>query len=820
MRLNGDGSLDNTFSRSNGLTGTFGAAALQADGKLIVGGRDFTFQFANRRSVARLLEDGSVDTEFNPPINATESVRALALQADGKIIVGSANTSFGGPPVNIFRFNANGSVDANFSPGGGANAAVQALAVQPDGKILLGGAFTSFNGITRNYLARLNADGSLDPGFDPGNSLQAPVNAVALLPDGRVFAGSDYRRPDNSINPLPIGRFNTDGTLDAGFVSTNVSGDVRALAVQAGGKVFVGGNLGTLVRLTTNGLVDATFNTSEGMPPVFNSLTVQAISLQADGKVLIAGSGNINGFAINGVARFNNDAESAAGRLEFTAPIYSGSETDTSVTVALRRIGGSNGVVLVNFATIADSASADADYASQSGTLTFPAGDTSEKFITIPLHDDTLGEGNETFFVNLANPIGGAVLGLPGVAQVSIVEDDAVLQFAQADFTANERVGIYPVLIRRLGKSVGTVTAHYATADGTAQAGLDYASEPCTLTFADGETNKTILIPIFDDPVVESNETVHLSLSDPTGAVLGTNATAVLTIVDNDRPGTLDTTFDPNMGAPSDGDSGGFGLIRSILVQPDGRVLIAGRFEDSDLGGFGIARLMPDGALDFSFSVGQVESAAAIALQADGKVLVGTLEESSTLLRLNDDGSVDQSFNTRIDGGGVRALIVQPDGRIIIGGRFFEVNGTSRNGIARLNPNGSLDGSFDPGSGVMTDDSSEVRAIALQADGRIILGGQFSTVNGVAYRSIARLNTDGSLDATFDPGGGLTDPEDARADVIVVQPDGRVLVGGLFTHINGVRRSSLARLRVDGSRSSWHWPFSLTTRCWRECPGS
>src|SRR6185369_3384591 len=161
-------------------------------------------------------------------------------------------------------------------------------------------------------------------------------------------------------------------------------------------------------------------------------------------------------------------------------------------------------------------------------------------------------------------------------AQVSIVEDDAVLQFAQADFTANERVGIYPVLIRRLGKSVGTVTAHYATADGTAQAGLDYASEPCTLTFADGETNKTIQIPIFDDPVVESNETVHLSLSDPTGAVLGTNATAVLTIVDNDRPGTLDTTFDPNMGAPSDGDSGGFGLIRSILVQPDGRVLIAG----------------------------------------------------------------------------------------------------------------------------------------------------------------------------------------------------------------------------------------------------
>ena len=115
--------------------------------------------------------------------------------------------------------------------------------------------------------------------------------------------------------------------------------------------MFVGGGLGT-GPTTTNGLVDATFNTSAGMPPVFNSLTVQAISLQADGKVLIAGSGNINGFAINGVARFNNDAESAAGRLEFTAPIYSGSETDPSVTVALRRIGGSNGVVLVNFATI------------------------------------------------------------------------------------------------------------------------------------------------------------------------------------------------------------------------------------------------------------------------------------------------------------------------------------------------------------------------------------------------------------------------------------------------------------------------------------
>jgi len=151
--------------------------------------------------------------------------------------------------------------------------------------------------------------------------------------------------------------------------------------------------------------------------------------------------------------------------------------------------------------------------------------------------------------------------------------------------------------------------------------------------------------------------------------------------------------------------------------------------------------------------------------------------------------------------GEVSAIALQADGRIILGGRFITVNGVARRCVARLNANGSVDAAFDPGSGLTTSDEGEEEAnvILVQPDGRVLVGGSFTQVNGVERQSLARLLADGSLDVTFDPGvvEGLSESLVVRA--LALQPDNKVLVGGDGFVFNGILRNGIARLNADGS---------------------
>jgi uncharacterized delta-60 repeat protein len=161
------------------------------------------------------------------------------------------------------------------------------------------------------------------------------------------------------------------------------------------------------------------------------------------------------------------------------------------------------------------------------------------------------------------------------------------------------------------------------------------------------------------------------------------------------------------------------------------------------------------------------------------------------IARLNADGSLDSSFNpgTGVWYGAVYSVALQPDGKVLIGGNFTSVNGTNRNRVARLNANGSLDSSFNPGTGV----SGQVLSIALQSDGKVLIGGLFTSVNGTNRNNIARLNANGSLDGSFNPGTGANGPVGS----IALQPDGKVFIGGDFTTVNGVVRPRVARLYGD-----------------------
>ncbi|HSC75657.1 MAG TPA: thrombospondin type 3 repeat-containing protein [Pseudomonadales bacterium] len=156
---------------------------------------------------------------------------------------------------------------------------------------------------------------------------------------------------------------------------------------------------------------------------------------------------------------------------------------------------------------------------------------------------------------------------------------------------------------------------------------------------------------------------------------------------------------------------------------------------------------------------------------------------------MNSDGSLDQNFNNGSGADLIFKTELQADGKILICGSFNTVNGVSRKSIARLNADGSLDASFSVGSGA----NSTVYATALQADGNILIGGNFTTVNGAVRNRIARLNANGSLDAGFGVGSNGT------VYTVALQADGKILIGGDFTTFNSVARSRIARLNADGS---------------------
>ncbi|MBK8947587.1 MAG: delta-60 repeat domain-containing protein [Flavobacteriales bacterium] len=257
--------------------------------------------------------------------------------------------------------------------------------------------------------------------------------------------------------------------------------------------------------------------------------------------------------------------------------------------------------------------------------------------------------------------------------------------------------------------------------------------------------------------------------------------------------GSLDTTFNPGSGADD--------FVNTTLIQPDGKVIIAGDFTSfNGVARNYIARLHPDGSLDTSFDPGAGADGPILtaALRPDGKIIIGgwfTTYEGvgrNRIARLQADGSLDASFDPGSGAGNsVDATTLQPDGKIIIGGYFTSYNGTGRNRIARLNADGTLDTLFNPGAGT----DHPVEDAAVQPDGRIIIVGWFTSYNGASRGHVARLHTDGSLDTSFNPGTGA----DASVLTTVLQPDGRIIIGGYFFSYGGAPRKGIARLQADGS---------------------
>jgi PA14 domain/Calx-beta domain/Glucose / Sorbosone dehydrogenase len=224
---------------------------------------------------------------------------------------------------------------------------------------------------------------------------------------------------------------------------------------------------------------------------------------------------------------------------ELQASITLGSSSTTvnegvdSVNITLLRSGDLSSTSSIKYATVAGTATAGVDYGNEgtesAGTIIFAPGQSSRQ-VSISINDDSLEEADETFNFVIDQP-GGATLGLQRTLEIKIQDNDrSGINFSEP--VVNEGNGSATVTATR-GNALGAASLNYTTVDGTAKVGSDYQAVSGSLNFAAGETTKTIVIPIINDNVGESNETFSLALSNAVGVQLP-NQQPTITILDND----------------------------------------------------------------------------------------------------------------------------------------------------------------------------------------------------------------------------------------------------------------------------------------------
>jgi len=224
--------------------------AVQRDGKIVVGG-DFTmFSGQLRNRIARLLPNGGLDDTSPFLIGANGPVHSIAVQEDQRIVIGGEFTTFNNQNVNrIARLNEYGFPEgiSSFNPGMAVtNGAVFSISVQTNGKILVGGSFTAAPGVGRSFLTRLEANGQPESTatFNTGTGPSSPVRCLGIYAGGRILIGGEFVGVNQATRGR-IARLNSDGTLESTATfntGSGAAGTVRSLATQSDGKILVGGD--------------------------------------------------------------------------------------------------------------------------------------------------------------------------------------------------------------------------------------------------------------------------------------------------------------------------------------------------------------------------------------------------------------------------------------------------------------------------------------------------------------------------------------------------------------------------------------------------
>jgi uncharacterized delta-60 repeat protein len=795
---NTDGTIDNTFNIGTGVTSGFNnyvkTLALQPDGKILVGGDFTSYSGVTRNRIIRLNSDSTIDNTFNIGNGFTDGlVWSIALQPDGKILVGGGFTSYSGVTRNyIIRLNSDGTIDNTFNIGtgttGGFNVEVNTIALQPDGKILVGGAFTSYSGVTSNRIIRLNTGGTIDNTFTIGNGFDGTVTSIIIQPDGKILVGGIFAIY-NSVPRNRIIRLNSDGTIDNTFNINIIGSSVGTIALQPDGKILVGGDfLFNITRLNNDGTVDNTFNVGDG----FDNY-VKSITLQPDGKILAGGAfTSYNGTYANKIIRlnFNGNVDNffniGAGFTSFGTEVeVLQSQPDGKILV-----GGTfdvyDGIVRNNIIRLNTKFNYITKYFRK--IKDFNDYDEVPYFNTKSTINNEYWEEIFPFDSVNINPQPIQILNHNNTKKTSLPILDNVIN----------PINVYLKHDQDISFSITSGGNTIYQPNSPFDSFLDYGR--INNVFND---NQTITINGCSSSIFDKKN-INIKVYLDSGLLIDS-------LESNDNCITLNQTLSNNnnyyISASKILFNSGFNnYVTSITLQPDGKILVGGDFTTYNGATRNrIIRLNSDGTIDNTFNIGPGTAGGftgevrTITLQPDGKILVGgnfiTYNgiSRSKIIRLTTGGTPDLTFSigTGFPSGNVNTIALQPNNKILVGGLFSLYNGAPRNNIIRLDDNGFTDATFTIGTGF----TGEVRTITLQPDGKILAGGTFTSYSGVTSNRIIRLNTGGTIDNTFTIGNGF----DSAVSSIALQPDGKILVGGNFTSYSGVTSNRIIRLNTGGT---------------------
>jgi uncharacterized delta-60 repeat protein len=786
------------------------------------------------------------------PTDTSASDVAIARQGDGKIVVaGTARGVNSQSGFALARYNNDGTLDTHFGNkgtvftpflSGSVAATASALAIEPDGKIVVVGTVQgTINGNSSEEfaLARYNSDGSLDARFGNGGEVLtdfgpdtfSSASSVAIAGNGAIVVAGSTTIGGNG--DYAVARYNANGSLDRSF---GTGGEVAfnfpdftvfttkvGVALQPNGKVVLAGTVASftngfttdfgVARLNTNGSMDTTFGgdglvtTSFGDPLRVESVAGVALE-PGTGAIVVAGTVQdpSNGFTEEfALARYNAgdgslDAGFGTGGEVVTTPAPS----TTSVATDLA-IQPSNGAILVTGTTSGFDSSS-----------TFFQSLTLNRYTTAGKLDPSFGTGGQ---VLTAFTPGSRSSG----AGVAVQLDGKIVAAGSVTFTDG-------------GTVAGFGVARYNT-NGSLDRGFGTRGE--VVTNVPGPSSDVAA----GEAIQRDGKIVVVgtaSVFAPNGAI---NTDFALTRFNAD--GSVDTHFGNNGSVLTDFGTGANQAV-AVAIQPDGKIVVAGTINgtiNDDFQDIGVARYNPDGTLDRSFANGGEVlidlgsdtdgTAAGLAIQPNGKIVVaGTASgfdaddnffEEIALARLNANGRLDATFGTGgevLTGFGANTtvaaagLALQPNGKIVVAGTATDQDTfVNEFALARYNTNGQLDASFGTGGEVTTSFgdgvSATARAVAIQANGRIVVAGSTTDLNTFNDDfALARYTTTGALDTTFGTGGLVTTSfgpgASADATGLAIQPDGEIVVAGTVQDFSTDFTSDfgLARYNPNGSLDS------------------
>ncbi|VAX30947.1 hypothetical protein MNBD_NITROSPIRAE01-42 [hydrothermal vent metagenome] len=764
--------------------------------------------------------NGTVTTAFG----GIDTIKAMALQSDGKRVVGGASLDGTKTDFALARYHVNGTLDTSFGQNGvvttsfGGSAGINALAIQADGKIVAGGNTDEFqNGAFA--LARYLADGTLDPTFGPslsGKITTAPgsqnnrLNALKMQGNKILVGGVSLETPTgfviNAREVFTLMRFQADGSLDTTFgpdgngtvktLIANGSAEIMALEIQPNGEILAGGrffltvNNFVVARYDSNGSLDTSFS-GDGIVVTSiggGSEQVNALLIQPTGEI-VAGGSSLNSFAI----------------VRYTA---SGVEDTTFSGDGIVRTGiGSGGVERIH-SLVFDTA----NNRIIAGGVSFNGANNSE--FTLAGYDSvgTLDSGFGTGGI-VTTPISAGADGI----QAMHLESETIIA---TGFASNSP---------RIDFALARYDINGVLETGASTLGFDPTGFVTTAIGGGSDEINTLAVQA-DGKIIAA------------GSSFGINnvKNKDFSLARYEADGSLDTTFGVS-GRVTTGISGtqstGHDVIHAIAIQPvDGKIVVGGSAFQGNIGAsddFALARYMPDGTLDTSFgtSLNGIETRIStvgnevingLALQSDNKIVVaGTAFTGSNhnfiVGRYNTNGTLDTGFatsgigTTQIGMGNsfAEAMVMQNNDMFLLAGSVG--NGTNFDfALARYNANGSLDATFG-NNGIVTTPIGTghdfAKTIKIQADGKILVAGTVFSAALPGQFALARYNANGSLDTGFGnngivmtPLGNTQTPRAAHVfDLAIQTSDGKIIAGGFSSGVVNSRDFTFIRYNTNGT---------------------